>query len=127
MPEQLVGDQDLIGIAARESVGSQAPHLLEQTGLGCVAKSIQAGPVEASSGVAVIDIFMEHLVPKLGHLIAQRLQLGTNRAACFLRLRRNAGVNGDGHWTTSRNRSASRTTALSSAYASASASRRGSI
>jgi hypothetical protein len=86
MPEQLVGDQNLIRIAASQSVGSQAPHLREQAGPGSIAKCVETGAVEASSGVTIVNVFMDHLAPKLGHRVAQSLQLGANRAACFLRV-----------------------------------------
>src|SRR6185437_10632231 len=57
MPEQLVGDQNLIGMAASQSVGGQAPDLLEQAGFGGVAQCVETGTVEASPGVAVIYVF----------------------------------------------------------------------
>lgn len=71
--QQLVGDQNLIRIAASQSVGGQAPDLIEQTGFGRVAKCIETGTVETRPGVAVVDVFMDHLMPKLGHLEAQHL------------------------------------------------------
>ena len=70
MPEQLVGDQNLIRVAARQPVGGQAPDVFEHAGFGGIAQCVQTRAVEASPGVAVIDIFMDHLLPKLGHLEA---------------------------------------------------------
>jgi len=43
----------------------------------------------------------DHLLPKLGHLEAQYLQLRAYGATCFLGFGRDASVNGDGHGATS--------------------------
>jgi len=53
---QLVQHEDLVGVGAGEPVRGQAPHQLEQAGLGGVAQRVQAGPVQPGAGLAVVGI-----------------------------------------------------------------------
>ena len=94
---QLVQDEDLIGVGAGEPVRGQAPHQLEQAGLGGVAQRVEAGPVQPRAGLAVVDVLAGQLIPGGADMLAQRLQLGADRAALGLPLGGHPRVDGDLH------------------------------
>jgi hypothetical protein len=94
---QLVQHEDLVGVGPGEPVRRQAPHQLEQAGLGGVAQRVQAGPVQPRAGLAVVDVLAGQLVPRCGHALAQHLQLGADRAAFGLPLGGYPCVEGDLH------------------------------
>jgi hypothetical protein len=48
-------------MAAGEPVRGQAPHPLEQAGLGGVAQRVQARPVQPGAGLPVVDVFAGQL------------------------------------------------------------------
>src|SRR6266568_6634458 len=68
---QLVQDQDLVGAGAGKPVRGQAPHRLEQAGLGGVAQRVQAGPVQPRAGLAVVDVLAGQLIAAGGDVLAQ--------------------------------------------------------
>ena len=67
-PGQLVEDQHLVGVGAGQPVRREAPHRLEQPALGGVAQRVQPGPVQPGTGVAVVDVLTDQLVPGGGHV-----------------------------------------------------------
>jgi hypothetical protein len=97
VPGQLVRDQDLVGIAASETVWREAPDLFEQAGFGGVTERVETGTVEPGPGVAIVCVLTDDLVPELRHLPAQGLQLRADGATGFLGFRRDASVDGDSH------------------------------
>src|SRR5689334_17763581 len=102
MPGQLIGDQDLVSIATSQPIWRQAPHLLEEAGICGIARCVQTGAIEAGTGVTVVGVFVDDLVPKLRLFLAQRLELGTDGATRLLRVGRDASIDGNGHCATSR-------------------------
>ena len=89
---QLVEDQDLVGVGAGEPVRRQAPHPLDQPGLGGVTQRVQAGPVQPGAGVAVVDVLADQFVPGGGDVLAQHRQLGADGAAFGLPLGGHPGI-----------------------------------
>ena len=94
---QLVQDEDLVGVGAGEPVRGQAPHQLEQAGLGGVAQRVQSGPVQPRAGLAVVDVLAGQLIAAGGDVLAQHLQLGADRAALGLPFGGHPRVDGDFH------------------------------
>ena len=77
---QFVKDEHLVGVGAGQPVRGQAPDHLEQPGLGRVPERVQPGPVQPGPGVPVVAVLGGSLVPGRGHVRAQRLDLGADRA-----------------------------------------------
>ena len=77
---QLVEDEHLVGVGPGEPVRGQAPDHLEQPGLGGVTHLVQPGPVQPCPGVPVVAVLAGQLVACRGHVHAQRLHLGADRA-----------------------------------------------
>jgi hypothetical protein len=69
MPGQLVGDQDLIGIAARQAVRRQAPDMLDHASFGSIAECVQTRPVKTRSRVAIVRKFLDNVMAELRHLL----------------------------------------------------------
>jgi hypothetical protein len=69
MPGQLIGDQDLIRVAARQTVRRQAPDVLDQASFGSIAESVQTRPVKTRSRVAIVRIFADTLMAEFRHLL----------------------------------------------------------
>ncbi len=88
----LIEDEHLAGVGAGEPVRGQAPHDLEQPGLGRVAQRVQAGPVQPRPGVPVVAVLAGDLVACCGDVRAQCLDLGADRAPLGLALGGNPGV-----------------------------------
>ena len=92
VPGELVEDHHLVGVVAGQTIGGQAPHPLEGAGFGGVAQGVEAGPVEAGAGVAVVDE-LGHQAGALGrHPFPQRVELRADRAPGLLGLGRHPGV-----------------------------------
>jgi hypothetical protein len=72
---QFVHDQDLVGELTSEAVRGQAPHRFESARLGRVAQGIEAGPVEAGPGVAVVYVGGHDLVSLRSGTRRERLEL----------------------------------------------------
>jgi hypothetical protein len=94
---QLVQDEDLVGVGAGEPVRGQAPHHLEQAGLGGVAQRVQAGPVQPGAGLAVVHVLAGQLVAARRDVLAQHVQLRADRAAFGLPLGGHPRADGDFH------------------------------
>jgi hypothetical protein len=99
-PGQLVEDQHLVGVGAGQPVRREAPHLLEQAALGGVPESVEAGPVQSSTGMTVVDVLADKLVAGAGHVAAQQFQLRADRAAFGLPLGRHARIQRHPHGST---------------------------
>ena len=94
---QFIQDEHLVGVGAGQPVRGQAPDHLEQPGLGRVAQRVQPGPVQPGPGVPVVAVLPGELVPGRGHVRAQRLDLGADRAPLGLPLGGHPGVEGGLH------------------------------
>jgi hypothetical protein len=105
-PLQLVDDQHLVGVDAREPVGAQADHTIKRAGLGSVTQAVQRRAVQPRAGVPVIDELLDHLITARAGRGAQRLELGADRATLLLTLGRHPGVERDLHSPTTLNRRA---------------------
>src|SRR5215211_6818612 len=99
---ELLEDQHLVGVCARESIGAQAHDPLEHAGLGGVAQPVERGAVEPRARVAVVDELLDDLVAGGFHHGAQRLELRGDRAALLLALGGDARVEADPHCPTVR-------------------------
>jgi hypothetical protein len=100
---ELLEDQHLVGVGAREAIGAQAEHAVQDAGLGGVAQAIEPGTVEPRARVAVIDELLDDLVAGRFGRGAQRFELRGDRAALLLALGRHARVEADPHRPTARN------------------------
>ena len=89
---QLVEDEHLVGGGTGEPVRGQAPGHLEQPGLGGVPHLVQPGPVQPGPGVPVVAVLAGQFVPGGGHVRAQRLHLGADRAPLGLPLGGHPGI-----------------------------------
>jgi len=98
---ELVSDEHLVGIGPRQPVGCETPQHLEESGLGSVPQGVEAGPVQAGAGDAVVDVLAGQFVAVGRHPSAQRLELGTDGAFGLLGVGRYPGVEPDSHDPTS--------------------------
>ena len=89
---QLVQHDHLVGVAAGEPVGRQAPHGLDQPGFGRVPQPVQPRAVQPRTRVAVVAELGDHLVTRIGGALSQRGKLGADRAAVVLALGGDPGV-----------------------------------
>jgi hypothetical protein len=89
---QLIEDEHLVGAGAGEPVRGQAPDHLEQPSLGGVTHLVQPGPVQPGPGAPVVAVLAGQLVPCPGHVRAQRLHPGTDRAPLGLPLGGHPGI-----------------------------------
>lgn len=105
-PLQLLEDQHLVGVGAREPIGAQAQHAVEHAGLGGVTQPVERRTVEPRARVAIVDELLDDLVPVGVRRGAQRLKLRGDRAALLLALGRHARVETDVHCPTARRRCA---------------------
>ena len=95
-PKGVYANDSLAGAKSPQEIAKRSTKFPNEA-----AVLFETGAVKASSRVAIVNVFMDYLLPKLAHLVAQRFQLGANRATRFLGFGRDASVHGDGHWATS--------------------------
>ena len=67
---QFVEHDDLVGVNPGEPVRRQAPHHVDQLGLGGVAQGVQAGPVQPGAGVPIVAELADQLVCYLADTLA---------------------------------------------------------
>jgi len=94
---QFVEHDDLVGVDAGESIRGQAPHPLDQPGLGGVAQRVQPGPVQPGPGVAVVAELGDDLLALDADPVAQHRELGSDGAPGLLALGGHPGVERDPH------------------------------
>jgi hypothetical protein len=85
-PGQLVEHQHLVGVDAGEPVRRQAPHPLDQSGLGSITQRVQPGSVQPGPGLPIVDVLAYQLITGGGDVFAQQLQLRADGAAVGLAL-----------------------------------------
>src|SRR5712691_779273 len=91
---ELLEQQHLVGVAAREPVGRVAEHELEAALRGAVAQPLQRRPRQRRSGDAVVaeDELLRDEQAALGRQLTQRRELTRDRRLLALTLRRHARV-----------------------------------
>jgi hypothetical protein len=104
-PLELLEDQYLVGVGARETIDTQAQHPVEHARLGGVAQLVKRGAIQPRARVPIVDELLDHLMPVSLGCRAQRRKLGADRAALLLALGRHARVEPDPHSPTARNTS----------------------
>jgi len=67
---EFVEHDDLVGVDAGEPVGRQAPHEVDQPGLGGVAQGVQAGPIQPGAGVPIVAELGDQLVGFVAEALA---------------------------------------------------------
>ena len=85
-PGQLVEHQHLVGVGAGEPVRRQAPHPLDQSGLGSITQGVQPGSVQPGPGMPIVDVLADQLVADRSDMFAQQRQLRADGAAVGLAL-----------------------------------------
>ena len=104
-PLELLEDQHLVGVGAREAIDAQAQHPIEHARLGAIAQPIKRRAIKPRTRVPIVDELLDHLMPVSLGRRAQRLKLRADRAALVLALGRHARVEPDPHSPTARNAS----------------------
>jgi hypothetical protein len=99
---ELLEDQHLVGVGAREAIRTQAQHGVQRAGLGRVAQAVERRAVQPGARVAVVDELGNDVVASVARCRAQQLQLRADRAALLLALGRDARVDRDPHRPTTR-------------------------
>jgi hypothetical protein len=97
MAGQFVEHDDLVGVDPSQPVRRQAPHRLDQPGLGDIPQRVQAGPVEPGTGVPVVAELSDQLVALGRHPLPQQRQLRADGAALLLTLGGHPRVDRDPH------------------------------
>lgn len=98
---ELVEDEDLIDVDARQTIGRQAPHGFERAGFGLIAQRVESGTIKTRARKAVVAKLADELMPFGRDARSQDFELRADRAACLLRLARYSGVERYFHWATS--------------------------
>ena len=83
---KLLEDQHLAGVGAREPIGTQAEHTVQDPGLGGVAQAIERRAVKPRAGVAIVDELLDDFIPVGPCRCSQRLKLRADGAALLLAL-----------------------------------------
>jgi hypothetical protein len=87
-PAELLEQQDLIGVAPRQTVGAQHRDEVDSAVADRVAQGVEAGSVEAGATVALVteDVLLRELVPSSRSPAPQGSELAVNRLLAFLAL-----------------------------------------
>src|SRR5215204_6831866 len=96
-PVELVDQQHLIGVAPRQSVGGVDVQAIEVAGRNGIAQTLERGPHQGGSAVAVVDkaTIGRQAETVLREAGLQRRDLAVDGVAGRLLLGRDAGVDGD--------------------------------
>ena len=96
---ELLQQQDLIGVSARQPVGGQHGDDPDGAVVHGVAQRVEAGPVEPAAAVALVteDVLVGHDMAARGRPGAQGGKLAVDGLIAFLALGGHAGVEGGAH------------------------------
>jgi len=101
-PLELLHDQHLIGVGARQAVRCQAQHRIQGALLGAIAEGIEAGAIQGGTRIAVILELSDDVVAASHGPGPQGRQLRANRPPRFLLLGGDARVETDPHRSASK-------------------------
>jgi hypothetical protein len=98
-PAELLEQQDLIGVAPRQTVGAQHRDEVDSAVADRVAQGVEAGSVEPGATVALVteDVLLRELVPSSRSPAPQGSELAVDGLLAFLALGRDAGIEGGAH------------------------------
>jgi len=94
---QLVEHDHLVGVDAGQPVRGQAPHGVDEAGLGGVTHRVQAGAVQPGAGVAVVAELVDQVVAFVVDACSQQFQLRADGAPLLLGFGGDPGVDGGSH------------------------------
>lgn len=94
---QLVKNDGLVCVHARQAIRRQAPHAFKESGLRRIAQCIKTRSVQACAGPALVRMLGHQLVALAGHAFTQERKLRAYGAAGFLGVGRDPGVDCDSH------------------------------
>jgi hypothetical protein len=96
---ELLEQQDLVGVLAREAVGAEHRHDIDRAVVGGVAQGVETGPVEVGAAVALVaeDVLGDEGVPLLAGPGAQGGELAVDGLLAFLAFGGHPSVDGRAH------------------------------